>query len=302
VVGAVVTVMLAIFELYLIHQPSTDALIRSNHLSMYWVETNRRMLWPLMFAAGFVGAAGLWRLARRGVIVPFIWVGVCAVIGTAGVFDQTIPVWYRFILLYQVPLAAATAVVIAQLRPSATRIVICATLALSVSFKLATLVLSPVSVTYGGTAIQASWQLGRDIPAGSGLIASDPFTSYFIPAATGHRTLTVTKAHTGSQPELDASNSGYLLLRRFAAGGSDDWWSAAQTMWRRGVRYVVVEKWTRIAAPDLTSFSTGPTPLIRTPSDRSAEGTYFYRLNRVGHLIHDDSEFAIYQLDGAKLA
>ena len=41
-----------------------DPLLHSNHLSLYWVEDRWR--WPLMFAAGAVGLAGLVRLAQRG--------------------------------------------------------------------------------------------------------------------------------------------------------------------------------------------------------------------------------------------
>jgi len=109
----------------------------------------------------------------------------------------------------------------------------------------------------------------------------------------------VTKAHVGSDEELAVSERGYRLLHEYYLGGN--WWAAAQTMWKQGVRYVVVEKHTSLAPPTLADFSTGPTPLIRTQAQRRQLGTYFYRNNRVGTLIHDSPTYAVYQLDSHKL-
>ena len=72
-------------------------------------------------------------------------------------------------------------------------------------------------------------------------------------------------------------------------------------MWKRGVRYVVVEKQTSIAAPTLAAFSTGPTPLVQTAAQRRQLGSYYYRNNRVGTLIHDSPTYAVYELDRRKL-
>jgi hypothetical protein len=137
------------------------------------------------------------------------------------------------------------------------------------------------------------------IPPGSGLVASDPFTAYYIPAATGHRVLSLTKAHVGSDDELAASERGYRLIHDYYAG--DDWWAAAQAMWNRGVRYVVVEKHTTLAPRTLAEFSTGPTPLVRTVEQRRQLGTYFYRNNRVGRLIDDSPTYAVYRFERQKL-
>ena len=45
--------------------------------------------------------------------------------------------------------------------------------------------------------------------------------------------------------ELAFAADGYRLLRRYYAGGRN-WWQAGQEMWRRGVRYVIVEKHTTL--------------------------------------------------------
>ena len=111
--------------------------------------------------------------------------------------------------------------------------------------------------------------------------------------------LTVTKAHVGSRAELAAAEDGYALLHEFAGG--EQWWEAAQEMYRRGVRWVVVEKHTLLRAPTLEEFSTGPTPVVRTAADREFLGTYFYRNGRVGLLTHDDPSYAVYKLRARRL-
>jgi hypothetical protein len=201
------------------------------------------------------------------------------------VLGYPVPVWWRFLLFCQVPLALGTALVLAELSAGATRRVVAATFAFALVFKLATLTLLSDRITYFGTRVQDSYRVGRIVPRGPGLVASDPFTSYFVPGASGHRVLVVTKAHVGSQRELLAAEDGYRLLHRFYAG--PDWPAAGREMWRRGVRYVVVEKSTSLAPATLERFSTGPTPLIRTRADRRRLGAYYYRLNRVGRIVYD---------------
>jgi hypothetical protein len=72
-------------------------------------------------------------------------------------------------------------------------------------------------------------------------------------------------------------------------------------MYRQGVRYVLVEKSTSLRAPDLVTFSTGPTPLVRTDADRRALGTYYYRNNKVGTLLYDARPYTLYALSPRKL-
>jgi hypothetical protein len=166
-------------------------------------------------------------------------------------------------------------------------------------FKLVLLLGVAPSLTYFGTPLQSSWSLGQIIPRQPGIVASDPFTSYLVPPTSGHKVLVVTKAHVNSASELAESEAGYRLLLRFAHGG--DWWSAAQTMYRQGVRYVLIQHSILLTAPNLETFSTGPTPLIRTARDRQAIGVYFHRANRVGEVIYDQGDYALYRLVPAKL-
>jgi hypothetical protein len=72
-------------------------------------------------------------------------------------------------------------------------------------------------------------------------------------------------------------------------------------MYRDGVRYVLIEKSTSLRAPDLVTFSTGPTPLVRTEYDRRLLGTYYYRNNRVGTLVYDVRPYTLYELSPKKL-
>ena len=138
----------------------------------------------------------------------------------------------------------------------------------------------------------------------SGDAASDPFTSYYLPAVTGRPVLTVTKAHVGSPAELRQSEAGYEILHRFAAWddyAGYDWWQGGRELWARGVRYVVVEHTTSLRPETLEQFSTGPTPVLRTVRDREVIGRYMWRLNRIGKLTYDDGTFAIWRLDGGAI-
>jgi O-antigen/teichoic acid export membrane protein len=295
--GFAIVLVLAGWESWLFTRPNPDPLVHSNHLSLYWVEDRWR--WPLMYAAGAVGLAGLCRLALRGRILPLLFASGCLAAGTAGALGLSFPLWWRFVLFAQAPLALGSAEWITTASRGAARRIAASTFAFNAVFKVGTLLLLPTTITYFGSPLQDSYRLGSIVPAPPGVVAADPFTSYFIPGATGHEVLVVTKAHVGSSSELAAANDGYALLHRFYMGS--DWWTAAQEMYRRGVRYVVIEKSTSLRAPDLVTFSTGPTPLVRTDADRRALGTYYYRNNRVGKLVYDARPYTVYQLSPRKL-
>jgi len=287
---------LAAWETWLLLQPDPVPLVHSNRLALYWVEGRWR--WPLMLGAGTIGVVGLARLARRNRPLPALWFGSCLAVSLAGLAGVPIPVWWRFLLFCQLPLALGVAEFLAHSR-GALRATVTATLAFALAFKLATLFGAPQRITYFGNQLQPAYRLGRKIPPGPRRVATDPFTAYYVPGATGRRVLTVTKAHVGSDSELAASAAGYRLLHRFYMG--DSWWAAARRMWRHGVRWVVVEHNTSLDPPTLAAFSTGPTPLVRTEAQRRRLGTYFYRLNRVGTLRYDSPTYAIYRLRKWKL-
>jgi PST family polysaccharide transporter len=295
--GLTIVLGLAAWESWLVRQPSHDPLIHSNHLSLYWVEDRWR--WPLMLAAGTVGLQGLARLALDRIPLPAFWFVSCFGIGVAGALGMALPVWWRFLLFCQLPLALGVAVWFEESRRGWARRLVLGTFAFTAVFKALTLLALPATVTYFGTRLQDSYRLGQIIPRTPGVVATDPFTSYFVPATTGHRVLVVTKAHVSSSQELADAERGYRLLHRFYMGR--DWWQAAQAMYHRGVRYVLIEKSTSLRAPDLQAFSTGPTPLVRTPLDRRLLGTYYYRNNRVGKVIYDRRPYTLYKLDPKKL-
>jgi hypothetical protein len=295
--GLVVVLAFAGWQAWSIVHPDPDPHSPANRLALYWVEDRWR--WPLMLASGSVGVLGLVRLARLGRSLPSLWFGTCLGVCVVGLAGVPVPVWWRFLLFCQLPLALGVADVLTRARPNF-RLALIGVLGFSLAFKLVTLFGVSDRFSYFGQALQPAYALGEVVPANPpGLVATDPFTAYFVPGATGHRVLSVTKAHVGSDAELAASNRGYDLLHEFYSG--EAWWEAAQEMWRRGVRYVVVEHHTSLAPRTLAAFSTGPTPLVTTTDDRRQLGTYFYRNNRVGSLLSDSDTYAVYRLDERKL-
>ena len=300
IAGAAIVTALAIWEIVAILTPPSDPLLHSSRLSIYWGE--QRWRWFLMLAGGAVGLSGLVRLALRRQPLPLLWFTGCVGIALLGAIGVPVPVWWRFLLYGQIPLAIGAAVVLVEDRPGLVRRVTGGTLGFLLAFKLATLLLLPSTVTYLGSPLQEAYTIGRHLPAGpAGLVASDPFTSYYIPAATGRKVLTVTKGHVTTQSELNASTHGYALLHDFYTGGPTGWWRYGVEMWNTGVRFVLVEKSTSLRPSNLVTFSTGPTPLVRTPADRRMLGRYFWRLGRIGKLLYTDQEYALYELEPARL-
>ena len=306
--GFAVVLVLALWEAMLAHTRPYDPLITTNRLATYWVEDRWR--WPLMLAVGAVGVHGLVRLALRGRVAPGLWFAGCFAIGTLGavgsVFGVEIPVWYRFLLAAQIPLAVGVAAAVLSCaegrsrRARRTLRYVAVTIGFALVLKVLTLTALPPSLTYFRTPVQETYSLGKVIPPGNGLVATDPRTAYYIPGATGHRVLTVTKAHVGSPAELAASARGYAILHRFWDGGPG-WWRAGQEMWRHGVRWIVIEKSTLLSAPTLEAFSTGLPPLVHPGPERAQLGNYYYEANRVGVLVADWPSYAVYRLDSSRL-
>jgi hypothetical protein len=292
--GAIGTAVVVVWELVLVQSPPEE----SARLAIYWVD--ERWRWPLLLVCGAVGLSGLARLAGRGHIAPAVWFAGCFGVGALGAAGLPLPVWYRFLLLCQVPLALGVATVVAESRREIRVIaLVAATVAVSLGVKAYTLLDTPPTVSYFGQSLQPAWNLGDAVPRGPGLVATDPATAYFIPATTGHRVLTVHKGHVASATELAQAREGYMLLRRYYAGGRD-WWQAGQEMWRRGVRYVVVQKQTTLAPRTLDDF-IWQTAMLRTRAQRRALGNYFYENNRVGTLLYDSPDFVVYRLEHRKL-
>jgi hypothetical protein len=299
--GAAIVAAFAIWEVALILTPPSDPLIHSNRLAVYWGE--HRWRWFLMMlGGGATGIPGLVRLARTRTVLPLMWFAGAYGLALAGQLGLPVPVWWRFLLYGQIPLAIGVAVVLAEASDRRVRRLIGGTLAFSLAFKLITLLALPTTITYFSSPLQPDYSFASIIPSQPpGLVASDPFTSYYIPAATGRHVLTTTKAHAESQSELDASSEGYDLLHAFYVAPDDNWWGTAKSLWNAGVRFVLLEKRTSLAPPNLTVFSTGPTPLVRTKADSAMLGRMFWRLGRIGSVVHDEREFVVYELDATKL-
>jgi hypothetical protein len=283
---------------WLATRPITDPLRPTNHLAIYW--DDRLIRWPLLFGAGLVGIAGLARLSRSASRLPLFWFGICFAAGVAGAAGVPIPLWNRLLLFCQLPLAAGTAYVIVRARPSLRTIVATGFLA-SLAVRVLFLYYSPQTITYyPETWLPAGYSLGGQIaPGGSGVVAGDPYASYYVPAATGHPTLLISKSHVGSDPELVAATEGYALLHRLYVG--QDWKQASRELWQRGVRYVVVDHRVTLADPTLEQFSSDQNPLWRTAAQRAQLGRYFSRLNLLGHLVEDTPQYAVFALDAAKV-
>jgi O-antigen/teichoic acid export membrane protein len=297
-----ITALLAVWLVIVASQPNQDPLVTTNRTALYWVTDQR--WWIAMFAAGYVGVIGLLRLARRGATTTPLWFVACAAVGLAGAAAYTvgisIPVWYRFLLLCQIPLALGAAVILAEAPTRRVRQLVVGTLIGSVGFRIATLVLLPATITYFNNPIQTAYALAPLMPAGTGAVITDPFTSYFIPAATGNPVFSITQAHVGSPAEKTASANGYQLIHTFFMG-APGWRDAARTLYQRGARYVLIQDQTLLAAPDLQTFSTGLTPIYRTDDDFLRRRVYTRNVSRIATLVWASAEYRLYRLDQTRV-
>ncbi len=296
--GVLIVCLVAGWEEWLATRPITDPLRPTNHLAVYW--DDRLIRWPLLLGAGLVGVSGLAYLSRSKSRLPAFWFGVCFCAGLAGAAGLPIPLWNRLLLFCQLPLAAGTAVVLTRARLSIKAIVVAGFVASAV-FRICFLYYAPATVTYYPQFwVPAGYSLGSQIAPGTfGVVAADPYTSYYIPGATGHPTLLISKSHVGSEPELAAATEGYALLHQLYVGRA--WQQSARELWRRGVRYVVVDHRITLADPTLAQFSGDPNPLWQTEAQRRQLGAYFHRLNLLGHVVADTPQYAVYRLDSAKV-
>ena len=262
--GFVIVLALGLWAAALAHLPPSDPLITTNRLSIYWVEDRWR--WPLMLAAGAIGIYGLARLAQRGRTVPALWFAGCFTLGTIGALGSLagiqIPIWYRFLLAAQIPLAIGVAAAMTGLPRHTTRYV-----ATAAGFAIA------LQDAHARRPSPDAHVLPHGHPGCVQARRGDPARR---DGAGRHR-----PAHRVLHPRRDrppradgdegarrlsrrssaTAERGYAVLHEFWSGGPT-WWQAAQRMWVKGVRWIVVEKSTLLAAPTLEKFSTGPSPLV----------------------------------------
>jgi hypothetical protein len=296
-VGVAVVIVVAMRELWLFRHP--DPWLRTNRLAIYWNGPNIRY-WPLLLAPALVGLVGLLRLVREEMPLPVLWMGGCLGIGLLGAAGFSIPLWHRFLLFAQIPLALGIGIVIARMEwRTAGSVAIC-TMACSAGFAFGALLLMPKNVTYFRNKLQAGWSLGELLPKASpALIASDPASSYFV-IPIGDRTLTLTTWHVGGPSELPPIRRGYLLMHRLYVG--DRWRAAARQMWKLGVRYVVVNRGFRMQAPTVDAFSSFKTPYLVRSWDQLAEvDAYMRRLSLIAQPVGRRVEYYVYRLDRRRL-
>lgn len=304
--GARAGIALTIYVIWAMgHWPADQPVLASYRLGFYW--NDQRDRWLLLLLPAAAGLIGLWRLAARRRPLPLLWLAAFLAAGAAGAAvhlatGRQLPFYYRFILIVQVPVAVGVAAFLAHHRSRRAAWITVATLAAVFAYKATTLIVVPDTINYFGSPLQTAWSLGRVIPPGPGLVASDPATSYYIPLATGHKVLTLSPGHADSGRELVRAQEGYWLLRRVYAGTPAQAAWALREMWRRGVRWVVVEKFTSFAPGDVKTLFAAPYNALITGGDANLQAQYNTRLTMAGRQVADSSEYSVYRLDASTLA
>ena len=295
--------MLAIWTVYLIGHWPDDPALRSYRLGLYWNDQVYR--WPLLLAPGAVGAIGLQRLLRRRGGELALGAAVMYGVGVLGsvVFVAThvqLPLYYRFILACQLPMAVGMGAFLAHHKSRRAAGLALVTLLMAFSFKAVALLVVPSTENYFGAPLQSAWTLGRVIAPQSGRVASDPSTSYYIPAAADDAVVTLS-GHADSGAEGERAELGYSLMHQLYAG--DAWHSADALLhlWQYGVRWVVVEKSTSLRPSNRHLFFFGPYSGLITRSDMALMARYYSRLAAAGTPVYDDDEYTVFKLDGRRL-
>jgi hypothetical protein len=219
------------------------------------------------------------------------------VLGSLGL---PIPLWHRFLLFAQIPVAFGVAMVLASRDWDVARTMAAATLGASALFAFGSLILMPLNVTYFGNPLQAGWHLNRFVPAASrDVVASDPASEYYL-LGLDDRVLTMTAWHIGGKSELAPSRKGYVLMHRLYVG--DRWRAAAREMWHLGVRYVVANRGFRMQEPTLDRFSSSSTPyVVHNWDDVNEVVAYMKRLGRISTEVGFVDEYHVYRLDPKRL-
>jgi hypothetical protein len=304
-VGAWSTAMLALWGLYTLgHWPTNVPVLQTYRLGFYW--NDQRDRWLLLLLPGACGLIAMLRLARRGQVVPLVWFGTLLVLGSVGAVvhlatGYQLPLYYRLILMCQVPLAVAVGSFLAEHRSRRAAAIVLATLAGALAFKAVTLLTVPDNLSYFGARLSTLWQFGRVIPPRTGVVASDPNTSYFIPVATRDRVLTVGKGHADSGTEPQQASTGYTLMHELYAGGQRQAAAALRRMWHRGVRWVVVEAYTTLSPPTQQALFSAPYNGLITGRDITTLARYDARLLAVGRQTFQNGEYTVFRLGRQRL-
>jgi hypothetical protein len=212
-----------------------------------------------------------------------------------------LPLYYRVILMCQVPLAVAVGAFLTEHRSGRAAAIVLATLAGALAFKAVTLVKVPDNLSYFGARLSTLWQFGRVIPPHSGTVASDPNTSYFIPVATNNRVLTVGMGHADSGTEPRQARTGYVLIHKLYAGSQTQAAAALRRMWRLGVRWVVVEAYTTLAPPTQQALFSGPYNALISGPDITVLARYEARLLAAGRQTFQNGEYTVFRLNHRRL-
>jgi hypothetical protein len=303
--GLYLSALLAVWGIYTMrHWPADHPILTAFRLGFYWNEPKWR--WLLLFVPVAAGMIGLVRMARRGKGELLVWLLGFYAIGVLGSIalqlGHKVPLYYRFILLCQLPLVIGMAYWLVHARSRTMARLATAGLVCVFVFKVATLVSTSHRLTYFGAKLQSAWSIGRVIPPHSGLVASDPGSSYFVPIASQNHVLTLGLGHADSGAEQALAMSGYQLLHQVYTGDNRDAALALQAMWAKGVRWVLVEKFTTLIPPDLASFYAAPYTSLVDWQDSYLAARYNTRLASVGRLVADDGEYSIYRLDSTLIA
>ena len=298
--------LIALWGIYkMAHWPTGVPVLGSYRLGFYW--NDQRDRWLLLFLPGICGLLGLARLAKTRTSFPLLWLGSLYGVGAIGAAVHLatgfqLPLYYRFILLCQLPAAIGIGTYLAKNRNRRAAMIVLATLLASLAFKAITLATVSTRLNYFGSQLSTLWQFNRVIPPNSGIVASDPSTSYFIPITTRDRVLTFGMGHADSGTEPELAKSGYVLLRTAWADTGPQAVRALVRMWNKGVRWVVVEKFTTLQPPTQLKLFWGPYNALISGTDINPLALYNARLAIVGRQTFDNGEFTVYRLNARRLS
>ncbi len=303
VLAALATIALTAWAVYaMVQYPDDQPLLVANRLGFYW--NDQRYRWLLLFAPALIGLVGMLRLARRGEPLLLVWLAGFYTFGVLGAVGELlglhVPLYYRFILLCQVPFAIGVAFYLVQRKSRVAATMTGVTIIFVLVFKVVTLTGASKRLTYFGADLPPVWNLANTVPSDAGVVASDPQTSYYLPLVTRNRVLTVSLGHSDSESEPDVAKAGYRVMHDLYVGTGPVATNALTTLWRKGVRYVVVEKFQTFRPSSLEKLYAGPyTGLIQGRDVASAE-RYNTRLSQAGRVVSDSGQLTVYKLDARR--